>query len=223
MNKLLSVVAATFMLAASTYAAPFSNVTVFDGIGNTTGEDNEMDAGSFEQYQEVEAFLFNGTDISLVGGYDFQNGYTWGQTHITTGDIFVDLGRDGTYDLALEFDFDNLLYNVIEVIDEIDVTYKDHGFASPFKAIGNFIGAGTLVYETGLTNAQVGFGLIGGNHNRVTMLGVNAFGIESNFGLHYTMLCGNDVAKAEVPEPTLLSLLGIGILGLSFTRRKKHS
>jgi len=50
-------------------------------------------------------------------------------------------------------------------------------------------------------------------------------GLGSEFGLHWTMKCGNDVVegKVQTPEPATIILLGAGLVGLGakFRRRQK--
>ena len=48
--------------------------------------------------------------------------------------------------------------------------------------------------------------------------------LQGDLALHWAMLCGNDVIEGEVatsvPEPSTLALLGLGIFGLGFLRRR---
>lgn len=234
MNKLLVLTAAVAMLTVGNVSASFINVTTHDGHGETISEDQEMDAGQFNQAHEVEAFLWDGasTDLSLVGGYDFLNGYesdrfdaNGSRLQVVSGDIFIDLGRNGNYDYALDLDLDAGSYTVYDVTDDNIVNVADlwnHSFANPFEVDGGAaIGTGALVYNTGLSDADIGFGLQGGFHNQIILDDLDAFGITSDFATHYTMSCGNDLVTAEVPEPSILALMGLGLFGVAFIRRKR--
>ena len=45
----------------------------------------------------------------------------------------------------------------------------------------------------------------------------------NSIGLHWAMTCGNDTIEGayKVPEPSVIALFGLGLLGLGFARRRK--
>lgn len=233
MNKMLLLAVAIATLAVGNTYAAFVNVTTNDlHTGWDKSEDQEIDAGSFNQGEEVEAFLWDASSktLSLVGGYDFANGYYANQfgagdprNQVVSGDIFIDLADDGSFDLAIDLDFNANAYTVYEVsatnVVNVDAGW-DHSFANPFEVNGgNVLGIGVLGYNT--YNYDV-YGLAGDYHNEVVLNNLGAFGVINNFGAHYTMSCGNDLITASVPEPTILTLLGLGIFGVALAGRKRR-
>jgi hypothetical protein len=233
MNKLFLLSAAIAALAVGNSSASFINVTSNDlHTGWDTSEDEEIDAGNFVQSEEVEAFMWdaNSKTLSLVGGYDFVNGYYSNmfsasdpRSHVVSGDIFIDLANNGSFDLAFDLDFAANTYTVYEVsatnVVNVDAAWN-HSFSNPFEINGgNVLGTGVLGYNTYTSDV---YGLAGGFHNEVVLYNIGAFGIINNFGAHYTMSCGNDLITASVPEPTILTLLGLGFFGAALVGRKRR-
>jgi hypothetical protein len=236
MNKFITLTTTIATLAFSNILAAPVNITVYDelppmneGVG-VGYEDQEIDAGYFEQRQDLEAIFWDGYSLSIVAGFDFKDGFYYQQfggedaihNHIVSGDVFIDLGRNNSYDLVIDFDVEGLTYTVYEYSDAnvVDVfSGWNHDFANPLEINGGVqVGTGVLEYNNYDTDV---YGLNGGYHNEVIFTGLAAHGITGNFGVHYTISCGNDVILGSVPEPAILTLLGLGIFGVAFFRRKR--
>jgi hypothetical protein len=84
------------LAVSNVYAA---NITIWDKVGSGTGwsgtnEDQEVEPGMVATQQwDLEAFMKNGTKLSMIGGYDFKNGYGG----MFSGDIFFDVTGDVRY------------------------------------------------------------------------------------------------------------------------------
>lgn len=222
------------------------NITVWDQRGTGTGwhggpeEDDEVEPGMVGNQQwDLEAFLLDGKNLSMVGGYNFVGGF--GGT--TSGDIFIDKDLTALYgdaavgksinqlgwDYAIHVNWGAFSYEVYsldgaEVSDFVDVNEPSNTpLSSPWKYIpnGNPIAAsGTFSQTSGLSNVDTGF--LGDAHFEVTGFDLG-FLSGSEFLAKFTMECGNDnlIGKHPVPEPATMLLLGVGLIGLAgFGRRK---
>jgi len=237
MNKLLVSFIVGCLATGSLVAAPI-NVTVFDGVMHTHGgaqsgtmlEDQEADKGSFNQLFDLEAFTWDSKTsvLSLIGEFDFQNGVTEGLSTIRGGDIFLDLNVDGIFEHAIVLDFDNITYDLLSVTESDLELFTDiyREFANPFKVKE---GQGTLViggidfdFQQNLSDEEIGFGLIGGNHYKID-LDLGSAGITGSFKAQYTMQCANDLIIAQVPEPALLSMIGVSLISLCLISRRKKT
>jgi hypothetical protein len=110
-----AVLLATTVFSASLVMADAINITQYDGEGSGTGwygvqEDQEVSNSCITGQQwDLEAFILNGSKLSLVGGYNFQNGekdpyYPNYQPRLETyysGDIFIDVNGDAKYGSSL--------------------------------------------------------------------------------------------------------------------------
>jgi hypothetical protein len=93
-----------------------NNITIYDGYdqssswyqGSNTGqEDQEVEPYMVgHQKWDLEAFVLDGSSLSMIGGYDFANGesgndsanlYGFKDGLFTSGDIFIDIDRDVQY------------------------------------------------------------------------------------------------------------------------------
>ncbi len=261
--KKLAVVIASALLSSQASALVIgggvgevgSDVTIYDGDSSGTGwyssrEDQEVEPGmAASQVWDAEGMFFDGTDLTMVGGFDFLNGvagYTGAgsQKDFTSGDIFIDIDGDridgaaeGTtngqntvantfgFDYVLDVDWASGTYDVLAIDAQSIVTtayYKKNYGSSPwlYNNGGTLLGSGTFEYFAGLTNADTGF--LGGDHYAVTGFDLSFLSVDS-FDISWTMGCGNDhlVARVSaVPEPGSIALLAFGLLGLGLARRR---
>jgi hypothetical protein len=202
--------------------APVSRSEQYADTWYSDREDQEVETGmQRSQNWDLEGFFFDETtgSLSMVGGYDFVNGY--GGT--TSGDIFIDVNADSAeygktwdlsvnsnievastygYDYVLDMDFSSESYDVYR-LNENTITrtpYEERNQGSgPWQYVsgGEYVGSGSFTYETGLTDADTGF--VGGSHNAVSGidLGFIASDVPTDFIVHFTMACGNDNLMGE--------------------------
>ena len=209
------------------------NITIYDENSDSapwygTAEDQEVEPGMLTgQEWDLEAFLYEGTTLSMVGGYDFVNG-EWGNGRLWKfGDIFIDVNgdleygdihgsSDGNhvvqdtfgYDYVLDLDFEHLTYDLYQLIPEESTTitayFKDMQGSNPWRYAdgGELLGSGySFSYETSLSDADVGF--LGGTHNLVSGFDLSFLGGRKFFA-HFTYECGNDNLMGD-PEGARLT------------------
>lgn len=228
-----------------------ANITISDLMHRGSGwygnhEDQEVEPRCLRgQEWDLEGFFLNGTTLTMVGGFDFENGYGG----YASGDIFVDVNGDAKYgpgnnwtgwgntvvhntfgyDYVLDLNFSNLTYSVYELTgDSTTITagerinqesnpwqYNDGG-----SLLGGFQDVG-MSYWADLSDSDVG-GLDGGTHHALAV-NLDFLGPGTEFTSHFTMQCGNDNLMGSgttAPEPTTMILLGSGLMGLAGFRKK---
>ena len=271
---LFSVVTLVFGMMTGSSHAFGVNITISDENYDTSGgasswytnhEDQEVEPGmQTGQRWDLEGFFQNGTQVTMVGGYDFKKGEAGnGSDWWDSGDIFIDVdgnaqygdihgSSDGIFEVKSTFGYDFVLdlnedmtsYSIYRLTSASVVKtayYQQNQGSSPWQYAtgGELIGslnAGTITYETGLTDAETGFKGDSNNtptHNAVTVdlafLSdrnlTQGYQLTSAFTLHYTMGCGNDnlMGKyvAPVPEPSTILLISAGLCGLVGMSRKR--
>jgi hypothetical protein len=253
MLAFLAVLTATPVMATSFG----NNITVYDKSSSGTGwygsqEDNEVESGCVgAQIWDLEGFFLKGTKLTMVGGFDFQNG-NLGYPLFTSGDIFIDFLTEGPdasngssnpttpankevpntfgYDYVMDLDFINRVYNVYAIDSKAivkTVYYPQNQGSNPWL----YVRGGQLLlndvpfqYQTGLSDDVTGFQ--GGVHNALTV-DLNFLPKGNEFIAHFTMGCGNDNLMGEGhipnPEPGTLFLMGCGLIGIAGFGRKRFS
>ena len=242
MKKLISML----ILAAcvSAFATPV-NITVtgttpvsidwygLPGFTHVPPGDNEVMPGCIQgNAWDLEAVLLEGSQLSLVGSYDFANGCDG----YTSGDLFLALNGDTKYDYALRFDFVNSKYNVLDLSSGYSYIHAtDISASDPFKVkdgtapvIGSPL---SFTYLTGLPdNAGLGYTSWESptSHNEITVDLGNFLVLTTGEEIttHFTIGCGNDELNGHgrIPEPGSLSMILVGLLslaGLAVSRKRK--
>ena len=156
------------------------NITIPDGQG-TDFEDNETEPGTATgQLWDLEAFFFEGTLLTLVGGWDFENGVPADSgggpnSNWDPGDIFIDVQGDAMfpappyspspwgYEYAVQmtgFNSDGTLdYDIFRTTDSGVTVLKTDGVpqSNPWKVISTnqAAGSGQGRHWAGLSDTQV--------------------------------------------------------------------
>ena len=233
------------------------NITIYDGSSSEESgwhgknEDDEVEPGCVaDQVWDLEGFFLKGSELQVVGGFDFENG----QGDFKIGDIFLDLDGDHNahaisstttgyrditennmgYDYVIHLNFDNssYSYSVYNIQDESDlellsVYYSNttNTNSNPFQYVsgGSQVTTGSFSYFSGLSDSDVG-GLSGGTHYAMTGFDLS-FIAGQEFTAHLTIGCGNDElmgqGTAPVPEPATIMLFGAGLIGIAgFGKRR---
>lgn len=168
---------AILALGVNAYGLEFGeDITIFDenidGYWHGANEDQEVEPGmEHGQKWDLEGFFINGTQLSMIGGYDFINGEWGAGQNFASGDLFIDVdgdarygdiyegSRDGNhtvsntygYDFVLDFDFVSMTYDVVEITADSLVTtawYRQNQGSSPWTYVsgGDTIGSGSIEY-----------------------------------------------------------------------------
>lgn len=242
----LSSISAVCLMGSLSFALDLgTNITIFDGVSNSqdwhgTNEDQEVEPGCVaNQSWDLEGFFLNGSTLTMVGGFDFQNGNPeypgkpqsdmfididgdarYGATNAgsQSGNGYQDVMDNFGYEFAIRFDFTNSTYSRygLDPLTTTSMVYYDQNEESnPLKYVsgGTTEAGGNFTYQTGLIDSEVG-GLLGGSHNALSFdLSDFLQGTDlEKFTAHYTMYCGNDnlMGQGSAPVPEPASMMLFG-------------
>jgi len=181
------------------------NITVFDSAAKSTNswwgnqnEDQEVEYYDVtDQAWDLEAFYQNDMSLSMVGGYDFKNGYH----NTTSGDIFIDVTGDmvygqnvtnlagstqvGTtsndgnlqvknvfgYDYVLDMNFAGSTYDIYQIDSTADLKmgyYRQNDTSNAWQYVSGGTLVGTGTFTYTAGQSNTAVGLTGGTHNVVS-------------------------------------------------------
>ncbi len=228
-------------LAPSVFGSYGTNITIFDGMKgyssnptnnawwNTNNEDQEVEPyNDTGQRWDLEGFFLNGTNLSVISGFNLKNGY--GSYKI--GDIFIDTngqpnyGYPGTghtaadgiqqyanvwgYNYAITLDFNTNSYMIYEINNQtmLDSVYlAQNKGANPWKLVStdglSSESTGSFTYSSGLTNNDTGFlgdGLTGSHYALSNIDISSSTGHGTGAYYHITEQCGNDSLMGNTPK-----------------------
>lgn len=184
--------------------------------------------------------------LALATGHDPRTVHNPAANSFGAGDFFIDFGKDGSYELAININhrlptgFENSFieggaYRVntyaLGLWNEADPLYPVSPAKRPtYLTGGNYFGMATLAYSTMPAN---GWGQWGSDKHYFYELGVGlnlltnaGWDGMSPFNVHWTMNCANDSIwlsvspPSGVPEPATLALLSLGLIGIAASRRR---
>ena len=183
--------------------------TLFPGGGGQAFDVEQLGL-KFTPGGKLYVGLRTGFDVrTIVGGY-------------SPGDFALDVNTDGVYDFAVDFSFsgNTPTFSLYHVTSWNNVVIPAHNISDP------------LDYKTGSllpVFIDEAFGIDGSSYVLEGAFDLSALeygGLYTggDIALHWTMSCGNDfldITTSPIPEPSTYLLLGSGIVGLVFWRRRR--
>ena len=250
MKKVITILAvpilSMFLMVGNVLALEIgTNITINDKKNQDSdwhqyNEDQEVEPGmEHGQQWDLEGFFQNNNQLSMVAGFDFENGVP-GYSKYASGDIFIDVNNDADYgrdlksdsynqtvvqdtfgyDYVLDLDFDNSTYNVYALDSDtstVAVWYNQNSGSNPWRYNdkGKYLSSGSFEYWEGLDDNDSVIDLNnefeGGNHYALTGFDLSFLG-DTEFITHFTMGCGNDnlMGKGTAPVPESTTILLFG-------------
>ena len=207
---------------AQATAFTFGDNTIYwPGFGNGLDDDTDV-IGSPEILGGGGEIDDNGYLTSIY--FDYQSG-----SNLKAGDVFIDLGADGTWEYLIasgnlysdnSTTTNNGFWRGVYKISSINtLVYK---YSDEYYGTGGWsyrenhpVGLAYSNSAYSVDDDGIDFTDFGSGDGQVIFSGLDGLHVGDNsFIVGFAPTCANDVIYEKVPEPSVLLLLGFGLLGL---------
>lgn len=197
----------------------------------TGGLNTQLTPGYGGQAYDVEALYINYDAqylyLAMITGHDPltpNGGGSYGP-----GDFAIDFGRNGSYEFGIETLGGDKVQGGVYAVTQWGAGLWGAANEGPTSILnGDFLGLANVAYTTtGFTNMGVN---TADQHfvyeARIPTAFFGTYWGTDPFAVHWTMNCANDSLQLNalrpetVPEPGTLALLPLGLLGISWLRRR---
>jgi len=191
------------IIAMAAFMSPASaTVITFDGLGTNTDKPVSVDGFTFDYLDE------NGWCICSTGASSAQ---------ISNGTDQILIRDTGDRDSTISMSVDSGLFSLQSFLGADGLL----GIGQRTIEVTGFLFGGGTVTESFITTADTqSLYSLSAAFTGLTAVNFHSFG-DSGDGMALDNITVNSEINGEVPEPAPLALLGLGLLGLGFARKRR--